>query len=660
MENPVQFDHNAVVNVLKGLVIDGVHKAKSGHPGGAMSSMDFAYVLFTEFLKFDPTDPNWLGRDRFVLSAGHESMLLYSLLHMIGWLPLEELKKFRTLHSKTPGHPENFQTAGVECTTGPLGQGAAMSAGFSIAATHLRAKFGPQFFSNRVFALLGDGCMQEDVTLGAASLAGHLKLSNLVWFYDKNRQQISGDIARATSDDERKIFEGFGWQVLNIDGHNHNEIRAALTKSLRSETPTLIVGNTTMAKGCATQEGDHETHGAPLSGDERLKTKKKLGIPDGEDFYVPAAAKDLFTRNFRALQNEASKWQDTLSKSLNTDPVFKKQWSDHFGNENWSHLTPLTWPAGTQLATRNAFGEVLKQWATDIPKLIGGSADLEPSNMTGAFAKLVGDFQASNPSGRNLAFGVREFPMSAICNGIALHGGLIPFDATFLSFADYSRPALRLGAIQKCRVIHEFTHDSFYLGEDGPTHQPIEHVMSLRLIPDFFVMRPADANETQVMMQQALKLTLPSAICLSRQKLPLLSLSKSQEADLRRGAWVVQDSSEPDAVVIATGSEVSLALAAVKLISGFRFKVVSMPCWELFSMQDDAWKSMILSPACNLRISVEAGSTLGWQKFTGLNGLNIGIDHFGASAPMEALAEEYGFTPDKVAQKITSYIKSAT
>jgi transketolase len=647
---------NQTIAVLKGLVIDGVHKAKSGHPGGAMSSMDFAYILFTEFLNFDPEDDQWMGRDRFILSAGHESMLLYSLLHMVGWLPMDELKRFRQLGSKTPGHPENTHTKGVECTTGPLGQGVAMAAGFAVAAKHLAASVDAKLFGHKIYALMGDGCMQEDVTLGAASLAGHLKLNNLIWFYDRNRQQISGDISRATSDNEEMIFRGFGWNVLTIDGHNHDAIRQALRQAQSSDHPTLIIGHTTMAKGCATQEGDHETHGAPLSVDERIKTKQKLGIPESEDFYCPAAALTHFRRRFHDLKSKVTHWKSSLA-DRRKDPAFAATWNHYFGPEDWSKLKPVAWPAGTSIATRNAFGDVLKQWAHDIPNLMGGSADLEPSNMTGPFAKAVGDFQAASPRGRNLAFGVREFPMSAMANGMALHGGVIAFDATFLSFADYSRPALRLGAIQQVRVIHEFTHDSFYLGEDGPTHQPVEHVMSLRLIPDFYVMRPADARETQLMMQEALKLKAPSAICLSRQKLPILEMTSTQEAQCRKGAWVVQDPGTPDLVIFATGSEVSLALAASRELSEYKVKIISVPCWELLFKHDTNFVETIMTPHCTRRVSIEAASTLGWQKFTGIGGLNIGLDTFGASAPMESLAEAYGFTPTKVSQKIRAHFK---
>jgi transketolase len=334
------------IGVLKGLVIDGVNKAKSGHPGGAMSSMDFAYILFTEFLNYDPDDSQWLGRDRFILSAGHESMLLYSLLHMIGWLPMDELKRFRQLHSKTPGHPENTHTKGVECTTGPLGQGVAMSAGFAVAAKHLAATLDEKLFNHKIYALMGDGCMQEDVTLGAASLAGHLKLNNLIWFYDRNRQQISGNINRATSDNEEMVFKGFGWHVMTIDGHDHNAIRQAITAAKSSERPVLIIGNTVMAKGCATQEGDHETHGAPLSADERTKTKQKLGLPENQDFYCPKSAVGHFQRRFGDLRTQAKNWK-AASQDRMKDPSFKSTWDQHFAGQSWSSLQPITWPSGS-------------------------------------------------------------------------------------------------------------------------------------------------------------------------------------------------------------------------------------------------------------------------------------------------------------------------
>jgi len=621
-----------------------------------MSSMDFAYLLYTEFLKFDPKDSQWVGRDRFILSAGHESMLIYSLLHGIGWLETDDLKKFRQLHSKTPGHPENTETKGVECTTGPLGQGAGMSVGFAIGAKHLAASLDSGLFSYKTWVLLGDGCMQEDVTLGAASLAGHLKLNNLIWYYDRNAIQISGSIKRATSDREDQIFAGLGWKVIEVSGHDHTELRKAMTAAREeSQKPVLIIGNSTMAKGAATLEGSHKTHGEPLPKDEITASKKAWGLPESE-FYWPEDVANHFKRNFAKLESKVKDWKDRLNK-LSSDSSFKSKYQGYFSTLQVDGLPKINWDLTKPIATRNAFGRIIDEWAMSIPNLIGGSADLEPSNMTGAFAKRVGDFQADTPNGRNIAFGVREFPMSAITNGLALHGGFIPFDATFLAFADYSRPALRLGAIQKVRVIHEFTHDSFYLGEDGPTHQPIEHVMSLRAIPDLLVMRPADPTETEFLMKESLRRSsTPVCICLTRQAVPYLT---GNVAESVKGAWVVKAATNPDMIIFATGSEVGLALSSAKQLENDgiakNVKVVSVPCWELFFEQSATYKNEILSWDCKRRISIEAGTTLGWERFVSHTGLMIGIDHFGASAPASDLEKQFGFTPELVIKKIKEH-----
>lgn len=646
-----------VINQLKGLVIDGVDKANSGHPGGAMGSMDLVYILFSEFLKFDPENPDWQGRDRFILSAGHMSMQLYSILYANGWLTLDDLKEFRQFHSKTPGHPENFLTPGVECTTGPLGQGAAMSVGMGVASHHLEAALSAELFNYYTYALLGDGCMQEDVTLGAASLAGHLKLGRLVWFYDRNFQQISGHIDRATSDKDQQIYEGLGWHVQEIDGHDHDAIRTAIHKAQKNQlAPSLIIANTVMAKGAATVEGSHKTHGAPFSKNERSATKEKLGIPSEESFYFEKTALDHYQRKFSQKKQQVQTWHNAfVTQKKNKD--FAEKYSQYFEDSNIASLPRIKWSDNQSLATRNAFGEVINAWQELLPQLIGGSADLEPSNMTEVFAKTVGDFSAKNPLARNLAFGVREFPMTALCNGIALAGGLMPFSATFLSFADYSRAALRLGAIQKIRVIHEFTHDSFYLGEDGPTHQPVEHVMSLRLIPDFYMMRPADAQETEAMIRCALTLQAPSALALTRQKLPMLQVSADQQKNMMLGGYTLESDENAEYLLIATGSEVSLALEVKKLLNKDSKKVcvVSLPCWEIFEKQKSAYRESVLKWNIKKRVSLEAGTTLGWQKYTGLNGIQIGIDHFGASAPAGILAEKYGFTASQVAHRILEH-----
>lgn len=642
-----------IVNYIKGLVIDGVNQAQSGHPGGAMSSADFATLLFRSHLRFDPEDPTWLGRDRFVLSAGHESMLLYSLLHAVGYLPMAELKHFRQLGSLTPGHPESHLTPGVECTTGPLGQGAAMSVGFAIAESHMRATLDDELFSAWTWVLLGDGCMQEGVTLSSASLAGHLGLGHLIWYYDKNRQQISGDISRVSSDDEEKIFAGMGWQVLQIDGHDHEAIHQAIAQAKAEESkPTLIIGSSIMARGAATMEGLCQTHGAPLPKEELLATKKRLGIPEEESFYWPDSAATAFRDRFDDLRGEVTEWQQKLTIRKKDEP-FTQRFAAFF-DQQAIELSPIEW--NEAIATRSAFGKALAQWAEELPQLIGGSADLEPSNMTAAFAKSVGDFKCDNPAGRNIPFGVREFPMAAICNGLALYGGFIPFDATFLVFTDYARSAIRLGAIQGLRVIHEMTHDSFYLGEDGPTHQPVEHLMSLRAMPETMLMRPADAHETEVMMSLAIRGETPSVLCLSRQKLPLIA-GREQHGDIARGGWIVRQAKDPDYVIFATGSEVSLGLDLLDRLAkdGKEAQLVSMPCWEIFFAQDPTYQEQVLRPHHPRRIAIEAGSSLGWEKIVGRRGLIIGIDHFGASAPAEELAKEFGFSVEAIMARIKSH-----
>jgi transketolase len=655
-----------VVNHLKAMVINGVHWAQSGHPGGAMSSMDFAYILYREYLRFDPEDPSWFGRDRFILSAGHESMLLYSLLYAIGWLKKEDLKGFRSLGSKTPGHPENHVTQGVECTTGPLGQGAAMSVGMAIASEHLSSALRSKLFSSKTYALLGDGCMQEEVTMGAASLAGHLGLENLVWYYDQNEQQISGSIHRCNSCDFKKLFESFSWNVIEINGHNHDEIRRALNFTREaSGKPTLIIGHTVMAKGAATQEGSHQTHGAPLSNEERLESFKNWGISSEEDISWPKSAEEHFKSFFPKKTKEAKEWKTLLDEKLLKDSEFHADYEKYFlSNVETLLPEPIQFPKEKNIATRNAFGDLLEKWAFFLPQLVGGSADLEPSNMTEVFAKKVGDFTKTERGGRNFAFGVREFTMSCVSNGISLYGGLIPFDATFLTFSDYSRAALRLGAIQKAHVIHEFTHDSFYVGEDGPTHQPIEHLMSLRSIPGLYILRPADARETEVLFRKALSMKAPSCLCLSRQKLPILDVPAAQLEETKKGAWVVFGGEEPaHYILFATGAEVHLAIQVARELEKIenkkgKIKVVSLSCWEFFCEQNPEYQNKILEASCEKRISIEAGVTLGWERFVGMNGLMIGLNRFGASGSAEDLAKAFGFTKEAILEKIEKHFPS--
>ena len=647
--------------VTKGLVMDMVRKANSGHSGGPMSSADFAHILFTEYLNFNPNDPEWFNRDRFVLSAGHESALLYAMLIQIGWLDMKDIQSFRQLHSRTPGHPE-VEIPGVEATTGPLGQGFGMAVGMATAESILRGQFtelvdnADALVGHYTYVLASDGDFQEPVTLGAGSMAGHWGLSRLIVYYDSNNAQISGKVDRSDSTNYALVFEGFGWHVQEIDGHNHDQIREAIEKAQVVDRPSLIIGTTLMAQGSATMEGDHETHGAPLPQEEIDATKEELGLPE-EKFYLPKVVVDYFQSRFAELRELVSKWDEDL-KAANENADFEALWKIAI-NEILPEISYPEFELGSSLATRKAFGATLDKFAEQVPSIIGGSADLEPSNYTGNFAKKYGDFSRENRTGRNLAFGVREFPMAAALNGMALHGGVIPFGGTFLVFADYERPALRLAAIQHCGVIHEFTHDSFYVGEDGPTHQPIEHVMALRAIPNFNVFRPADAKETAVCFRLAMdQKETPNALLLTRQDVQILELKMDSIVDgVSKGAYAVMDCENPELVFLATGSEVSLAIEVAKSMNDKRIRIVSMPCWEIFEGQSDEYKISLIPNRGAMKISMEAGITHGWEKYIGPNGLSIGINHFGASAPGKNLAQEFGFTAEQVEVKIRDHLK---
>jgi len=647
--------------VTKGLVMDMVRKANSGHSGGPMSSADFAHILFTEYLNFNPDDPEWFNRDRFVLSAGHESALLYAMLIQIGWLDMKDIQSFRQLHSRTPGHPE-VEIPGVEATTGPLGQGFGMAVGMATAESILRGQFtelvdnADALVGHYTYVLASDGDFQEPITLGAGSMAGHWGLSRLIVYYDSNNAQISGKVDRSDSTNYALVFEGFGWHVQEIDGHNHDQIREAIEKAQVVDRPSLIIGTTLMAQGSATMEGDHETHGAPLPQEEIDATKEKLGLPE-EKFYLPKVVLDYFQSRFAELRELVSKW-DKASKAAKENADFEALWEIAI-NGTLPEISYPEFEPGSSLATRKAFGATLDKFAEQVPSIIGGSADLEPSNYTGNFAKRYGDFSRKNRTGRNLAFGVREFPMAAALNGMALHGGVIPFGGTFLVFADYERPALRLAAIQQCGVIHEFTHDSFYVGEDGPTHQPIEHAMALRTIPNFNVFRPADAKETSACFRLAMdQKETPNALLLTRQGVQVLELEMDSIVDgVSKGAYSVMDCENPELVFLATGSEVSLAINVAKSMNDKRIRIVSMPCWEIFERQSDEYKTSLIPDRGAMKVSMEAGIVDGWEKYIGPNGLSIGINHFGASAPGKNLAEEFGFTAEQVEVKIRDHLK---
>ncbi len=643
-------------SVIRALILDGTRKANSGHPGGALSSTDMAYVVYKHFLKYNPKNPLWINRDRFVLSAGHESMLLYSLLTLQGFISVEDLKNFRQLGSITPGHPEYGLTDGVDATTGPLGQGFSMAVGMAVAETMLSAKLGGDAVNHFTFTLAGDGDLQEPVALGAASLAGHWGLSKLIALYDKNNAQISGPTSRADDTDIKEVFEGFGWNTIEIDGHNHDEIIDAIKQAQsQNEKPTLIIGHTIMAKGTATREGDHTTHGSPLPPEEIAATKEKLGLPKDQFFYLPDDVVNYFRNNFDELNDNVNDWNKRVNDKIESDEEFKKLWEEATSEYISDDLETPDFSAADKIATRAAFGKILAKFGEQMQTLVGGSADLEPSNSTKAFADIAGEYTKDNRSGRNLSFGVREFPMAAIVNGIALHGGLKPFGATFLVFADYERAAIRLSAMQHLHVLHVLTHDSFYVGEDGPTHQPVEHIQSLRLIPNLLVFRPADAKETAGAMKAALDANnRPSALILTRQGLPVLELPEDEIiANVKKGAYVIyQNSEEPEIILIATGSEVHLAIAAAKKMDDFKVRVVSMPSMELFEAQSEEYKNSVLPKNIRYRVAVEAGVSLGWQKYTGLDGWVFGFDRFGESAPYQDLEKAFGFTPDNLADQV--------
>ncbi len=651
-----------VVNTLRGIVMDASRAANSGHPGGAMSSADFASVLYSEFLNFDPDRATWFNRDRFVLSAGHESALLYGLLHLAGFIDENDLMGFRQLGSRTPGHPEHDVTPGVEATTGPLGQGFGMAVGMAATEAFLRAKVGKELVDHHTYVLFSDGDIQEPVALGAASLAGLWGLGKLIAYYDSNKVQLAGPVDRVDRTDYPKLFAAMGWHVIEVDGHDRDQIRAAIRKAqAQKKKPSLIIGHTVMAKGAATREGDFGTHGEPLAPEEIAATKKSMCLMEGQCFQVPEEARKHFQARYPELRKASAAWTEKLARKLKGGtPEFKAFWKAMNTGRGELVLPMPAFEPGKKIATRAAWGSCLNALKDALPHLMGGSADLDPSNQTAKYRDAVGIFGADNPTGRNMSFGVREFPMAAILNGMALHGGVIPFGATFLTFSDYCRNAIRMSALQKLPVLYVFTHDSFHVGEDGPTHQPIEHVASLRLIPELLDLRPADATETALCLEVALRQShKPSCLFLTRQGLPTLDPAQypGVAEGVKRGGYVLKDcKGAPDVLVMASGSEVSLVLDAVKILEteapARKFRVVSMPSVALFESQKQEYKDSVLPPKVLKRVAVEAGRPEGWHKYVGLDGLAIGIDHFGESAPAEKLAEKYGFTAATVARKI--------
>lgn len=657
------------VNTIRALGIDAIERARSGHPGIVLGAAVIGYTLFSKFLKFNPANPAWPDRDRFVLSAGHGSMLLYALLHLSGFdIGIEDLKAFRRLGSKTPGHPEYGMTPGVETTTGPLGQGIANAVGMAIAERFLASMFNTPEVSlvdHRTFVLAGDGDMMEGVCYEAAALAGHLGLGKLIVVYDSNDITIEGPLTLTSSTDTPGLFRALGWQVLHADGLDDTSLTEALNQAVAQDSrPTLVIAKTRIGFGSPNKEGKASSHGSPLGKEEAAKTKAALGFPGEGSFFVPEAIRaniSFFKERGERLEQE---WQDRFAHYRDLYPKRAELFEAMLKGQALDKAVgfiPSFSPMDGPLSTREASGVVLNAIAGHLPNLMGGAADLAPSSMT--YLEGLGDFQKDNPNGRNIRFGVREHAMGGVLNGLALHGGILPFGGTFLVFSDYMRPAIRLAALMRLGVVYPFTHDSFYVGEDGPTHQPIEHIGSLRLIPGLRVIRPADANETAKAWAYALRRREgPVALILSRQRLPILNetLKGSQEG-LERGGYVLfePETGPPQIIFVATGSEVHLAILAHTALKqeGVASRVVSMPCLELFLAQPPSYQERVLPRAIRKRIVIEAGVTGSWPKVATDDGVCLTLDRFGASGNPEDIAKLLGFSLECVLQVSRGLLK---
>ncbi|MCA9553167.1 MAG: transketolase [Myxococcales bacterium] len=659
---------NLAANTLRVLAMDAVNAANSGHPGAPMGLADLAVVLWTQVMRYDPKAPAWIDRDRFVLSNGHASMLLYGALHLAGYdLSIDDIKQFRQLHSKTPGHPEYGMTPGVETTTGPLGQGFANAVGMALATRMLKARFGGHGFepiTHRVFGIMGDGCMMEGVASEAASVAGHLGLGELVFVYDDNHITIDGKTDIAFSEDVEKRYQAYGWHTLRVaDGHDQQALLAALeTGRAEVERPTLILARTHIGFGSPNRVDSSKAHGEPMGAEEAARVREALGwtLPP---FEVPDEVRTLFAAQAERGAAERTEWESQLAEWRLAEPELATLWDQHFGAGR--RLAPDAWKEvlaaleGANTATRAMSGKALNVIAKRMPNLVGGSADLAGSNKSdisgGGFVSRA-DF-----SGRNIHFGIREHAMAAITNGLALSDAFVPFGATFLTFSDYNRPALRLSALMKIRALQIFTHDSIGLGEDGPTHQSVEHVWALRMIPGLYVWRPADGVETAMTWAYAAGEgdPAPHVMAYTRQNVP--ALPRPEGFDPRsvwRGGYVLKEAEGARVTFIATGSEVDLALQAGLRLegAGVTCRVVSMPCLDLFLEQDEAYKKAVLGSG-TLKVSVEAGISAPWAMVTGLGGLNLGVDTFGESAPAEVLYAHFGLTPEAVAEKVQAALR---
>ena len=650
-------------DTIRVLSAEAIQKAKSGHPGMPMGCADFATTLWYKYMRHNPRNPKWLGRDRFILSAGHGSMLQYSLLHLFDYgMPMEELQQFRQWGSKTPGHPEYNHTAGCDVTTGPLGSGFASGVGMAIANKYFNAHTGldkTDLVDNKIFIISGDGCMMEGTTAEAGSLAGHLKLDNIICFYDDNSITIEGSTDLAFSEEVGARFTAYNWRVIHVeDANDIAQCDAALEEAMVSDgRPTLIIGRTQIGFGSPNKQGKSSAHGEPLGEDEVAATKENLGMP-ADAFTVVPEVKDFCAKRVAELEAAAAEWDKKFQDFLEANPESAKLVSSMMNREVPENILEellKAAPLDKAIATRASAGTILQRASELVPALLGGAADLAPSTKTDI--KNADSFAPCNFGGRNLHFGVRELAMGMCGNGMALYETIIPYTSTFFVFSDYMKPAMRLAAIQGLHEIYVFTHDSFYVGEDGPTHEPIEQIAMLRTIPGFTVIRPAEANEVAHAWAAALQADGPVAILLTRQNLEPLAPELAAKVDLAKGAYVLSDDENFDMILMASGSEVNLTLAVAEEIrkSGTKVRVVSMPSQELFLKQSAEYKESVLPTSCLARVSIEAATTFGWDRFVGTYGLAIGLDHFGASAPFSVLADKFGFTVDGILEKMSKH-----
>ena len=653
-----------IANTIRGLSVDGVAAANSGHPGMPLGMADVCAVLWSEHMNFNPKNPKWLNRDRFILSAGHGSMLIYSLLHLYGYdLSMDDLKAFRQWGSKTPGHPENFVTAGVETTTGPLGQGVANAVGFALAEASLAARYnreGSEIIDHYTYVVAGDGCLQEGISHEACSFAGHNKLGKLIMLYDSNNITIDGPTHISFTEDTRKRFEAYGWQVLEIDGHDYDQINAAIAEAKKEKSkPSIIICKTIIGFGSPNRAGTSKAHGEPFPAEEIKLMKEKLGLPKDKSFFVPDEISDLRAKTQEKGESLENQWNELWENYKNKNQEAAKELENSIKGEISKEALDIPqFGSEKAIATRSASGTVLNHIAKYIPQLMGGSADLTPSNNTLPAGEE--SFSPENPKGRYIRYGVREHGMAAIMNGMALHGGVLPYSGTFFVFSDYMRPAMRMSALMKQQVVYVLTHDSIGLGEDGPTHQPEAHLWAYRTIPNMTVIRPMDANETAEAWKSALKNKKgPTCLVLTRQNLPVydragLGWAKSEEA--QKGGYVLCEDKDFEAIIIATGSEVELAVEAKTKLNeqGVKVRIVSMPSTNIFDEQSQEYKESVLPKNILKRVAVEAGVTLGWYKYVGLEGRVIGLDRFGASAPYKTLYKEFGITTDAIVEAVNS------